>query len=291
MFTKKAKKDFPPDTFLPTPLRILAILQLCLAFTAICLYAGHPFMGALFTQKSHTLLFENVMGTLAHPSSEEHQLFNRQHFEKLPEHERQHIISSYRQVQSMENQSFLEKCKDSILLLFLKTPAFTKGWILFSVVLSILLLRKREGAAQATWVLPILCIAFIFDARHTGTKSLQLENQLFPSEERLMHEYVKEPLSSSILEQHKQLKRGWELYLIQEWAKELISQNPSLRKKQIMKGEFAFNLARLNMRMQNPQPFHFSFIESFNYLYIFYFCWNLYFAWFMNRKKWRYQLV
>lgn len=293
MFSKKLRKIFPPGTFLPTPLRILAIIQLCIAFTTISLYASYPFMGALFTQRSQLSLFENVMGTLPEVSFEQAN-YNREHFGKLSSSEQAKILESYHQIQANGNLSFLDKCKDSMTILLLKMPPFTKAWVFFSVLISILLLRKTEGAAKASWVLPILAAAFAIDAyQNPPKKRIFAEANLFPTEEVILRDYLKEPLSPTILKQHEQLKKGWNLFLIREWAKEEPLPDPE-NQMQIYKGEFAFNLERLRLRLQNPK-FTPSFLAGVSYnplaYYLLCFWWNLFFAWFMNRKRWRYIAV
>lgn len=293
MVSRKAKKIFPLGTFLPTPMRVLAILQLCTAFTTICLYAGHPFMGALFNQRAKLSLFEIVMGTLP-GMLEKQQLYNREQFGKLDPAKHQMILNAYYKLQAESNRPFLTKCSDSIKILLLEMPPFTKGWVFFSILLSILLLRKKEGAATACWILPILSVAFAFDSYHAPSKStISPEERLFPNEEILLQKFLKEPLKPNILEQHAQLKRGWELFLIHEWAKEAPLTYPEYE-KQVFKGELAFNLKRLELRIKNPSASP-TFLAGVSYnpllFYLFCFWWNLFFAWFMNRNKWRYRYI
>lgn len=289
---RKPKKVFPPGTFLPTPQRIAGILQLCLAFVAICIYAGHPFMGALFHQKVQLSLFENVMGTLPELSTEDGRLqqqFNHAQFAQLPEAEKTAILAAYHQLQKAGNTSFLAKCQEALLLLAFKTPPFTKAWIFFSIVLTLLMLRKREGAAQAAWVLPLLALAFAFDSyKNFNPQAVPPEARLFPSEEVIVRDHLKEPLSPNILEQHQQLKNGWNHYLIVEWAKETPASQPAEHNIQVFKGAFAFNVARLKLQMQHPSSTS-SFLAGVSYnplfVYLLYFWWNLFFAWFMNRNR------
>jgi len=290
----KPRKVFPPGTFLPAPQRVLAIFQLCLAFIAICVYAGHPFMGALFNQKAQLSLFENVMGTLPEPLTEQdrtQQQFNNNQFSQLSVGEKTAILAKYHQIQQIGNSSFLAKCQEACVLLIFKTPPFTKAWIFFSILLSILMLRKREGAAQAAWVLPILACAFAWDSyQNLDKQAISPEAKLFPSEQVVMRDYLKEPLSSSILEQHQQLKKGWNQYLIIEWAREIPSPFSTTHNLQVFKGEFAFNLARLKLQIQHPSS-NSSFLAGAVYnpllIYLLYFWWNLFFAWFMNRNRWK----
>ena len=61
--TRRRKKTFPPGTFIPTPQRLMAIAQLCIAFSLLLWYAMQPFMGEYFDLRSRMLLYEYAMGT------------------------------------------------------------------------------------------------------------------------------------------------------------------------------------------------------------------------------------
>ena len=58
----RTPKTFPPGTFLPTPQRIIVILQLCVTFSVILWNVAQPFTGEYFTVRSRMLLYEYLMG-------------------------------------------------------------------------------------------------------------------------------------------------------------------------------------------------------------------------------------
>ena len=62
MFRKRTKKIYPPGTFIPTPARVCAIIQLCVAFTVLIWNMATPFAGELFNVKSKMILYHDVMG-------------------------------------------------------------------------------------------------------------------------------------------------------------------------------------------------------------------------------------
>jgi|694.fasta_scaffold57634_1 cytochrome c peroxidase len=232
MFRKRVKREYPPGTFIPTPARVAAILQLCFAFTLILWHAGQPFMGDLFTLKSNNLIFEAVM--------------SHADFHQLSEEEQQYFVQSYRNLQGQLKKPFHHKLKEALRRLLFDISPLEAAWIFFSIILSILLLLRFEGAKEALWLLPLLTIAYAADNRLSGKPmKASSESRLFPAESFLVDKYLHRPLSASIFEQQAQLQEGWELYLIDAWAKESPSTMLEAYQKQLEKGQFRFNVARL----------------------------------------------
>ena len=115
MLSKK-KKQFPPGTFIPTPARVAAIIQLCLAFSVILWCAGQPFMGELFAIKSKMILYQSVMGSpdLLKKGKDDPKLAarlerNAERFASLPLDQKQQLIRSYEQLHNKAEAPFLTK--------------------------------------------------------------------------------------------------------------------------------------------------------------------------------------
>ena len=99
MFRKRAKKSYPPGTFIPTPARVFAILQLCIAFSILLWNASLPFMGDLYEIKSKLLLYKHVID---HPQ-----------FVRLSPLEQESIHTSQAVLQAQLGLPFLQKLGNS----------------------------------------------------------------------------------------------------------------------------------------------------------------------------------
>lgn len=295
MFSKRKKIEFPPGTFIPTPARVMAILQLCIAFTVIISSMGYPFMGELFANKSRLLLYHTVMGgnistTLNSdtPRAQQYRQYlerNAERFEKLPFKQKSEIIQQHSALLANSHPSFLTKLGRSFHILAFELPALEQAWLLLSIIIPILVLKRVEGAARAAWLLPLLVLAYAIDNRwHSVNGDNPEEAKLFPSEQIIVQDYLKTPLSNNILEQEGQLRQGWKLYLIKEWAKEVPSQDKELFEKQAEEGEYAFDVARLEANSKDKllelTPFQKQ--ESLTLLFC-YLLWNVSLAWCLNK--------
>lgn len=267
MFRKREKKVFPPNTFIATPARVAAIMHLCLGLTLLLWTAAKPFMGDLFSIKSEMLLYQAVV--------EKPALLN-----ELPKEQAEAIESNYQELKRKLQLPFGGKIKSVFVLLFSKTPPLKQMWLLFSLILPVMLLMRIEGAAQACCLLPLIVLAYAADNYYTAFPvKKSLDESLFPSEQQVVESYLSPPLSASILEQQIDLTKAWQRYLIDKWAHQPPSENPELFQKQLARGEFAFNVARIEKRKGTSllavdvQPEK----ESWPMLTI-YFCWNFFFA-------------
>jgi hypothetical protein len=283
MFRKRIKKEFPPGTFIPTPARVIAIIQLCLAFSLLFWQASQPFMGDLFRIKSHMLIYQDVMGLskLAETTQEDQERLERnvQRFKALPEGLKHSIEEQYDSLQNQLNDTFKQKLESLIHLFAFRISRFELEWIFFSIIISILLLKRIEGARHAAWLLPFIVLFFLWDnQKHHQPK--RNENRLFPTEQEIIQNYLKKPLSADILTQREELILGWNLYLIQEWVQVVPSQNPAAFQKQVEEGEFLFNVSRLTKDHLNSQS---SFEKTPFFLLWLYLGWNLFFAWYINK--------
>ena len=224
MFRKRTKKFYPPGTFISTPARVAAILQLCLAFTIVLWYASQPFLGDLFAIRSKMVVYDYVM------------IQHRTQFNQLPLSQQDRITEEYAALHHQLQTPFLEKLKHTFTDL-LGIPPFELAWLCLSIVVPIMLLKRLEGAVQAVWLLPLLAAAYAVDNRlHAIPLSPSAEEKLFPSEATLVAHYLQEPFSKNIFEQREQLKKSWETYLIDQWSGEIHT---------LEQGEFAFHVARL----------------------------------------------
>lgn len=286
---KKSKKSFPSGTFIPTPKRLCAIIQLCLAFSLFLWYAAQPFMGEHFTLRSRMLLYEYVMGTspLLPPQSQEKLERNKERFRSLDQMEQGKILNDYQHIQKKASRSLFTKIAEGIKVVFLNIPSFELAWIVFAVLIAILVLLRTEGASLAAWLLPCIALVYGVDNRINGDSIPPSPDQaLFPSEESLLVDYIKQPLASNWRHQQEQLLQGWQHYLVQHW-----SGLNGLREEQkewnraIEEGEFNFTLARLNILGQQPESQWFNSFHKKESLYnlILYIGWNLLFAWIINR--------
>lgn len=281
-------KTFPPGTFIPTSQRLMAIMQLCLAFSLLLWYVAQPFMGEYFTLRSRMLLYEYVMGTsdilknrVGHENKLERQA---QRFSRLPESEQQLLKKDYQQLQLYAKRSTLKKIEDGFLTLIRDIPPFEQAWIFFSIIIAILILLKREGAKQIVWILPLLVIAYGVDNHLTGIPSSSSpDDSLFPTEEVIFHHYLAEPLASNLFEQKEQLEKGWKLYLIKNWSSDINENSNDLMEE----GEFNFTIARLNLlHDQSRSEWLHSFHQKLGFFSLcLYFLWNGLFAFIITRKK------
>lgn len=239
MFCKRIKKEIPPEAFISTSARVVAILQLCLAFTVLLWQAGYPFAGEHYATKTKLLVYQHVIGTK--------NIDYANQFEQLPMQQQQQILDGYDTLLQKIDRPFMDKLIDSFKIIFIKTPIAESVWILLSIIIPILLLKRTEGAIQAVWLLPLAMLLLTIDNRWSGKDVPIAEDAvLYPTEQLIVKKYLENPLSADILEQHAQLSKGWELYLIKEWAHEEPSSDSRQYQKQKEKGDFFFNLARLD---------------------------------------------
>lgn len=238
----KKQKKIPQDAFIRAPLRIMAIIQLCLAFSLLFWNLGNPFMKEAFQSKKQSSLYQSIID-------------RETSIEKRTLHEQKN-----KELQALSlTKSF-------------KTHPFEMAWIALSIVISIMLLKKNPNATKALWLLPLITGAYVTDNLYYGIESkTSKENLIFPSEE----EILSEPLSSNILDQKRQLEEGWHRYLVKHWANEdlLVEEN-------LEKGKHAFNIARFDAfvedqfeALNNPKT-----IRQPIFILLAYFLWNLLFA-------------
>lgn len=202
-------------------------------------------MKDLYTIKSQMLLYESILGNSEWQTLEE-VLENQKMVASLPLELQAKITADYENLKTKLKKTFPEKIKEMLLLLAVYMPPLQQGWLFFAIVISISLLKRTEGAREAAWLLVVITLAYSID-NHLYTPDFKKpSSELFPSEELIVQKYLREPLGSKISEQQAQLKKGWQLYLIEEWAKEPVSKDEQIFHLQLKKAEFFFNLAQIN---------------------------------------------
>ncbi len=274
MFRKREKKIFPPGTFIATPARLVAIVHLCLAFSLFLWIASQPFMGDLFAVKSELVLYEAVV--------EKQELM-----EKLSSDDNLLVSQRYENLKGKLQISFAVKWMMMLRLLIVQMPAWEQAWLFFSFVIPLLLLLRIEGAIQVCWLVPLITAGYCLN-NQLNVPELQnhSDRALFPSEKYIVQRYLDGRLEGGILDQQNQLKKGWESYLIMEWANELPAEDNSIRGDQVVKGEFAFNIARIKVR-KNEKILAVDKVPQRQSVMIlgFYLLWNIFFAWAAQKAK------
>jgi hypothetical protein len=259
------KKKFPAGTFIPGPARICAIIQLCIAFSILLWEMAQPFTGELFRQKSNALLYEEVI--------------DNPKFASLPQEQQSQILAHYDAVKIEKQRSFEAKVAAAADRMLFHGSVFKRSWLLFSIILPIFLLKRREGALAALWILPLLALCYAVDNQRSGTRFISQEAQLFPSEKEIVEKYVAGGLSPHIFEQQEQLRTGWKHYLVQEWLEERPSHDPQLFEQQAQEGAFAFALARLEKRqLDNARKARLPIQQEHPLILGIYLFWNVLFA-------------
>jgi hypothetical protein len=258
------KRPLGEDTFIPMPARVLAIVQLCLAFTvAIWILCG-PYLDEYFSVRSDSLLYETVMG--------ERVPGNVDYFQALPIEEQRSIVDQYRLLQERAGRPFLEKTFGALVFSLFETSPFKWAWVVLSVGIAVGLLKKKRGALQVVWLLPV--VALCYGLFSVSSKTPSPMDALVPSEALIVSEYLKRPLSGSIGDQQNQLTLGWQRYLVSVWTREVPSDDKLFFEEQVKRGEFAFNVARLRLVRQSDVS---KSTESATAL-ILYVLWNFFFA-------------
>ena len=139
----------------------------------------------------------------------------------MPDEQKEQLKSELKDLQEHLGESFFKKSSKAFSILFFEMPIYERLWLLLSLIVPIMLLKKVDGAAQLVWLLPLLAAFYAFDNRwHGSSPAPASDYQLFPTEKTLVENYLNEPLSPNIFEQQGQLQKAWKEYLIQVWNKQ-----------------------------------------------------------------------
>ncbi len=248
-------KDTSKNLFLPFKIRIIVIIHLCFVFTVISAYATYPFMGKYFFSKSKINILKDILGKIPEkdPSSygldvslKERRERNSFRFLLLDTKLQNHLKSYYQEVKEDLSLSLGQKAKIAIKLVILGIPPYIQAWCFFSIILCILLLKRQKEAVYGCWILLLIVLLFAIRMDSQGKIANDTHDELYPKEEFIAQYYLDQPLGKKISEQYQQLKKGWERYLICEFAGQKPSQDPALYALQLEEGEFHFHVAELN---------------------------------------------
>jgi len=236
-------------------------------------------MGDHYLSQKKVHLFEFVIGAAKGIDSDKQQR-NQQRFDSLSESDQQVVVEGYQSLLNQQTAPFKEKFTRSIWKLLIETPAFELAWLLFTLLISLFLLLKIDGARQAVWLLPLLAAAYTVDNYFFGTlPPASSEEALFPTEEYIVAHYHKGSLSPNILEQQKELAEGWHRYLAAEWAMD----------NSVESGEYTFTLARVKAIAAEKRG---AAIRGANnekespWMLLGYVLWNFSFAWVAGQRQW-----
>lgn len=292
MLKKRQRKQYPPGTFIPTPARVCAIIQLCLAFTIILWYASQPFVGEIFTLKSRLLFYHDLMGIPSRDDLPQERLErlqrNTERFQKLPVSKQLQLKNEASKIQQQFGRSFFSKLGDVAKIFAFEFSPFELLWLILSIVIPIMLLKRVEGATQVVWLLPLLVACYALENRMVGIPAPPLaDSLLFPSEQELISGYVERDLSPNVLEQQDQLIRGWHKYLVIHWGKDgekSLASDSKTMSQRVEDAEFNFTLARLESRSQQAVSPSKREIQQPTPLLAVYFFWNFFFAFTAARR-------
>lgn len=264
--------------------RVFAILQLCLAFSLILWVLAEPFTGDYFATRSSLLLFQTATGQgngfLPADKLERH----AKRFTELPSNQQRSILAAYARLEQHAQKSFSSKIAQAFKELLIDLPPFTQAWLLFSIAIAILILRRNENVTSAVWLLPIIALCYSIDNFKYGIEARpSVDEALLPTEAHLVSHYLGLPLDGSLSQQREALTTAWQRYLIKEWAHEKPSADPERFKQQVEDGEHALTVARIERRLtvstessvaeRNPWP-----------LLLLYVLWNCCFAIVVSRS-------
>ena len=211
---------------------------------------------------------------------------NSDRFKNLPQQEKEIILNNYEKIREPPEASWLTKIGRAINILFFELPPFERAWIFFSLIVSVMVLLGKPEVRYVVWLLPIIAFFYAVDNRLNGLNSTFFDEPLFPTEQEIVQNYLREPLKTSIADQREQLLKGWHIYLVEKWAKAKPSEDQQVFDKQVEEGEYQFSLSRLD-GLEKAKPiqerdFYLGKESIFN-LFI-YVVWNIFFACFVFFK-------
>lgn len=241
-------------------------------------------MGEYFSIRSRLLIYEYAMGTSSFAS------FNKQTgdlykkwFSDLSEGKKTQITQAYQELDKQIKRPPLTKMQDAVLNVASQVPLFEIGWLLMGMVIPIMLLRQIESAKQAVWLLPLLTFCFGIDNQYGGKPSyIPPDYALFPEEKELQIAYTEKPIKGNPDKQKEALEKGWQNYLIANWAGHSASTDHKEER-----ANFNFTIERLLLLSQEGKA---DWLSAFNQkkhpaALLSYLCWNLFFAYFGSKGR------
>lgn len=236
--------------------RIASILLLIAALSAFLWLLFDPFMGEHFRLKDEKVLIQNLRGdeTLAKgdPLLEAKLRSNRLLFLNLPEQKQLKIQDKELLLDERIGRSSYKKLIGGILSFLFETPFVLLLWLASALIIPFFTLKGRQWTHNAS-ILPLLFMCVYLSGTIYTSKPLV---SIYPSEKEIIDHHLKRPLGTTLEEQAKDLKEGWELYLIENWAKEIPTKENYDR--QVEKGAFLFNYALFEMPKQQNNSLAFA---------------------------------
>jgi len=179
-------------------------------------------------------------------------------FKNLSETQRVKIERAYKNLEEHMGRSFSTKMRESFLALLFKVSPLTQIWLILSISLPIMLLRRSERAIPAVWLIPIVVLAFAVDNNWHGQLPDERLATLFPREAQLASDL---PLSEA-----------WQYYIVQNWS----ADNGETFDRRLEVGEHAFRTAWLEIQLQTTPLGHNA--KRSLFVLLLYIIWNLIFA-------------
>lgn len=255
--------------------KTLVIVHLCLAFSVLLWVLFDPFLGQHFRLRGDILLIENLRGDKAlqekvGPQEKEKLTQDNALWSSLEPAIQESILAAEESLIAQIHAPFWEKTYSGLSQLLVKTPFFELAWILFSLLIGILCLKGNAGAKRASFILPLIVVLYGLNQAQKREKEAKT---LYPTEEEIVKNHLKRPLSDDLIAQREELLHGFDLYLIEKWAQDIPSPDPALYKKQVSKGAFAFNLAQIEQKI--TEGFQPPARNEHSALLLMYFMWNL----------------
>lgn len=249
-----SRKTYPhpiQNAFIATPARVMAILNLCLTFTLFIWVLFWPFLGEMLNQKRQLFLFQSVIGEgelVARTYSTQPEVMEklRNHhvrFESLDTHEKSRLMDAYLQLcSSIEDRKASQQFKEGVEGLLLHSSPWFRAWLLLTLIATLMLLKKSQGAPYAIALLPLIVfIWFIESTQNVGSPNPV--EALYPTEHYLMSTYGQDLSAKSILQQKEALEIAWERYLEAEWSSLGDAED----------GEWHFQLAKLKTALSSKK--------------------------------------
>lgn len=238
----------------PLLLRVIAISQLISCFSVFLFLLFDPFMGEHFRLKEELLLIQNIRGdevliAKVSPAQADKLKRNQVRFSQLSPSSRVSIDDKAHLIEWKMGASTLSKLGQGFKKVFFETPVILLLWIFLSALFGIASLKENENLIRFSWLAPFALFAYGYALWLTALPA----NSPYPTESELISNHLKRPLGLTLEEQASDLKKGWELYLIEKWAKASPSSNTLTYRDQLEEGEFAFNFHLLGVKESDPK--------------------------------------
>ncbi len=215
-------------------MRTFAVTHLSILFSFLLFWVGHSFLAEHFVVQSRLRIYDYI--------------FQQETFLplELSEERLERIQEDYDLLQTYGHRLKEQKRETRWKHLFTSVSQWTLLWSLFSFFTAWWLLREREGALPAAWLLPLILLLDLQTSPSSPLPPWENEHLLFPHEDTLVATYRDQPLSGGIQQQKRELEKCWEDYLLDRWLQESVHLGKE-REQQVKKAEFFFQAARLDV--------------------------------------------